>query len=99
MKLTWRPPSSTGGRTDIVYNVVCERCNEAMCVPCGGRVRFEPTHTSLREPEVTVSELEPYVNYTFKVEALNGVSHLSSQKSVETISTILYFTGMSLCIQ
>lgn len=93
IQLTWRPPSNTGGRTDIVYNVVCERCNGGTCAPCGGRVHFEPTHTSLREPEVTVSELEPHINYTFKVEALNGVSHLSPQKSIASISTVLYFTG------
>ncbi|KAB5584046.1 hypothetical protein PHYPO_G00102890 [Pangasianodon hypophthalmus] len=92
VQLTWRPPSNTGGRTDIVYNVVCERCNGAICAPCGGRVRFEPTHTSLREPEVIVSELEPHINYTFKVEALNGVSHLSPQKSTASITTVLHFT-------
>lgn len=94
VQLTWRPPSNTGGRTDVVYNVACERCNGAMCGPCGGKVRFEPTHTSLHEPEVTVSELEPHINYTFKVEALNGVSHLSPQKSSASITTMLNFTGI-----
>lgn len=93
--LTWRPPANTGGRTDIVYNVVCERCNGVVCAPCGGRVHFEPTHTSLSQPEVTVSELEPHINYTFKVEALNGVSHLSPQKSTASITTVLHFTGIN----
>ncbi|XP_060724140.1 ephrin type-A receptor 2a [Tachysurus vachellii] len=90
--LTWRPPSNTGGRNDVVYNVECEHCNGATCAPCGGRVHFEPTHTSLQKPEVIVSELDPHINYTFKVEALNGVSHLSPQKSVDSITTVLHFT-------
>lgn len=95
IQLTWRPPANTGGRTDIVYNVLCERCNGAMCAPCGGRLRFEPAHTSFHEPEVIVSELEPHINYTFKVEALNGVSHLSPQKSTANITIVLHFTGMN----
>lgn len=96
VQLTWRPPFNTGGRTDIVYNVACERCNGAICAPCGGRVHFEPTRTSLRVPEVTVSGLEPHINYTFKVEALNGVSHLSSVKATASITTMVHVTGINL---
>ncbi|XP_062853520.1 ephrin type-A receptor 2a [Trichomycterus rosablanca] len=92
VQLMWRPPANTGGRKDVTYNVLCERCNGALCVPCGGRVRFEPTPSALSEPEVTVSELEPHINYTFTVEALNGVSQFSRQKSVISITTVLHFT-------
>lgn len=92
VQLTWKPPTKTGGRTDLTYNVLCERCNRASCVPCGGRVRFEPSYTALSEPEVTVSDLEPHVNYTFTVEALNGVSQFHSQKATVSVSTQLHFT-------
>ncbi|KAG9276992.1 ephrin type-A receptor 2-like [Astyanax mexicanus] len=92
LQLTWRPPSNTGGRSDVTYNVGCERCDGAVCVPCGNRVRFEPSQTALPDPEVTVSELEPHINYTFTVEAFNGVSQFSRQRSSDSITTVLHFT-------
>ncbi|XP_066519934.1 ephrin type-A receptor 2a isoform X2 [Hoplias malabaricus] len=93
VQLTWKPPSNTGGRNDVNYNVGCERCDGALCVPCGGRVRFEPALTALRDPEVIISELEPHINYTFTVEALNGVSQFSRQKATDSITTVLHFTN------
>uniref|UniRef100_A0AAR2LA40 receptor protein-tyrosine kinase n=1 Tax=Pygocentrus nattereri TaxID=42514 RepID=A0AAR2LA40_PYGNA len=92
LKLTWKPPGNTGGRSDVTYDVKCERCDGAMCVPCGSRVQFQSAHTALRNPEVTVSELEPHVNYTFTVEVLNGVSQFSRQKASASITTLLHFT-------
>lgn len=46
------------------------------CQPCGGSVRFTPGATGLTVPAVRVNGLEPYANYTFNVEAQNGVSGL-----------------------
>ncbi|KAL7833053.1 hypothetical protein SRHO_G00300710 [Serrasalmus rhombeus] len=92
LKLTWKPPGNTGGRSDVTYDVKCERCDGATCVPCGSRVQFQSAHTALRNPEVTVSELEPHVNYTFTVEVLNGVSQFSRQKASASITTLLHFT-------
>lgn len=92
LQLTWRPPADTGGRTDITYSVACDRCEGGLCLPCGSRVRFEPTQTALKDPEVVVSELEPHVNYTFTVEAQSGVSQFSRQKATERITTVLHFT-------
>lgn len=93
MKLTWRPPANTGGRSDITYSVACERCENGLCSLCGGRVRFEPAQTALKDPEVVVSELEPNVNYTFTVEAQNGVSQFSRKRATTGITTVLHFTG------
>lgn len=93
LQLNWRPPADTGGRGDITYNVACERCEGGLCLPCGGRVRFEPTQTALKDPEVVVSELEPHVNYTFTVEAQSGVSQFSREKVTASITTVLHFTG------
>uniref|UniRef100_A0A9J7XZ94 receptor protein-tyrosine kinase n=1 Tax=Cyprinus carpio carpio TaxID=630221 RepID=A0A9J7XZ94_CYPCA len=88
LQLTWRPPADTGGRSDITYSVVCERCEGGLCSLCGGRVRFEPAQTALKDPEVVVSELEPHVNYTFTVEAQSGVSQFSRKRATASITTM-----------
>lgn len=93
LQLTWRPPADTGGRSDITYSVVCERCEGGLCSLCGGRVRFEPAQMALKDPKVVVSELEPHVNYTFTVEAQSGVSRFSRKGATASITTVLHFTG------
>uniref|UniRef100_A0A8C8HGZ0 receptor protein-tyrosine kinase n=1 Tax=Oncorhynchus tshawytscha TaxID=74940 RepID=A0A8C8HGZ0_ONCTS len=92
LQLSWSPPLVTGGRRDICYSVVCERCTGALCVPCGEKVRFQPDPTDLQDTVVTVSQLEPHLNYTFTVEARSGVSQYSSQRPSSTITTALHFT-------
>uniref|UniRef100_A0A8C7PZC2 receptor protein-tyrosine kinase n=1 Tax=Oncorhynchus mykiss TaxID=8022 RepID=A0A8C7PZC2_ONCMY len=92
LQLSWSPPLVTGGRRDICYSVVCERCTGALCVPCGEKVRFQPDPTDLQDTMVTVSQLEPHLNYTFTVEARSGVSQYSSQRPSSTITTALHFT-------
>lgn len=106
MELSWTPPAETGGRDDLTYSVSCERCDGAACQPCGERVRFEPPAAALQDPRVTVSELEPHLNYTFMVEARSGVSLFSPQRAASSITTALRYTGMGntpprqpICIQ
>uniref|UniRef100_A0A3Q0R2E3 receptor protein-tyrosine kinase n=1 Tax=Amphilophus citrinellus TaxID=61819 RepID=A0A3Q0R2E3_AMPCI len=77
--LSWSPPEDTGGRTDITYNVECQRCEGTVCQPCGERVRYEPGSVKLTEAQVSVSELEAHLNYTFTVESHSGVSLLASE--------------------
>uniref|UniRef100_A0AAY4C3M3 receptor protein-tyrosine kinase n=1 Tax=Denticeps clupeoides TaxID=299321 RepID=A0AAY4C3M3_9TELE len=90
LQLSWRPPLLTGGRSDITYSVSCEHCSGAACAPCGEKVRFEPGAAALRDPTVTVSELELHLNYTFMVEAQSGVSQYSSQRASSSITTTLH---------
>ncbi|XP_038677857.1 ephrin type-A receptor 2 isoform X3 [Scyliorhinus canicula] len=87
--LRWRPPSDTGGRSDITYSVVCERCawDTGNCMPCESGVRFT-RQFPLVETTVSVMELEPHTNYTFKVEARNGVS---DQSDIHSISSTVAF--------
>ncbi|XP_026870349.2 ephrin type-A receptor 2 [Electrophorus electricus] len=92
LQLSWSPPLDTGGRTDITYSVVCERCDGSACQPCGEKVRYEPSSTDLKGASVAVSELEPHLNYTFTVEARSGVSCLSSHRATSTINTALHYT-------
>ncbi|XP_064423951.1 ephrin type-A receptor 8 isoform X1 [Latimeria chalumnae] len=87
--LEWSPPLDTGGREDVQYNVICRRCmwESGHCAPCGSGmaggsgasrgIRFVPQHTGLSEPAVSVLNLMAHMNYTFQIEAVNGVSTLS----------------------
>ncbi|XP_007576563.2 ephrin type-A receptor 10 [Poecilia formosa] len=82
--LDWDPPSDSGGRVDLTYSVGCRRCGPARCEPCGPGVGFVPQQVGLTERTVTVVNLLPNTNYTFSVEALNGVSDLLPSKSFYT---------------
>uniref|UniRef100_A0A8C1Z6D3 receptor protein-tyrosine kinase n=1 Tax=Cyprinus carpio TaxID=7962 RepID=A0A8C1Z6D3_CYPCA len=86
LQLSWKPSVDTGGRSDIRYTVVCERCEGRACQPCGEKVRFDPSNTDLKETRVTVSELEPHLNYTFTVEARSGVSQFSNKRATSSIN-------------
>ncbi|XP_030918833.1 ephrin type-A receptor 2 [Geospiza fortis] len=84
VQLRWAPPADPGGREDVTYSITCEQCwpESGECRPCDGGVRFSQPPQGLTGTEVTVTDLEPHVNYTFTVEARNGVSPSSHQRSV-----------------
>lgn len=82
--LEWAAPSDTGGRVDLTYSVGCRRCTGRLCEPCGASVGFVPQQVGLTERTVTVVNLLPNTNYTFTVEALNGVSELLPNKRFYT---------------
>nr|XP_003413496.1 ephrin type-A receptor 2 isoform X1 [Loxodonta africana] len=88
VELRWTPPQDSGGREDVVYSVTCEQCwpESGECGPCEDSVRYsEPPH-ELTRTSLTVSDLEPHMNYTFAVEARNGVSGLVTSRSFRTAS-------------
>nr|XP_061808293.1 ephrin type-A receptor 7-like isoform X1 [Nerophis lumbriciformis] len=82
--LDWAAPSDTGGRMDLTYSVTCRRCTARLCEPCASSVGFVPQQVGLTERTVTVVNLLPNTNYTFTVEALNGVSELLPNKRFYT---------------
>lgn len=82
--LEWGAPSDTGGRADLTYSVACRRCVGRQCEPCGPSVGFVPQQVGLTERTVSVVNLLPNTNYTFTVEALNGVSELLPNKRFYT---------------
>ena len=49
-----------------------------MCEPCSDSVRFLPRQTGLTNTTVTVVDLLAHTNYTFEIDAVNGVSDLST---------------------
>uniref|UniRef100_A0A8C3AV80 receptor protein-tyrosine kinase n=1 Tax=Cyclopterus lumpus TaxID=8103 RepID=A0A8C3AV80_CYCLU len=93
LQLSWSPPLVTGGRSDLVYSVVCEHCDEALCVPCGEKIRFEQGPTDLQDTTVVVSDLDSHLNYTFTVEAHSGVSQFGTGRPIASITTALDYTG------
>ncbi|XP_035501170.1 ephrin type-A receptor 2 isoform X3 [Scophthalmus maximus] len=98
--LSWSPPEDTGGRTDVTYSVECQRCEGDVCQPCGEKIRYEPASAGLTDTKVSVSELDAHLNYTFTVEAHNGVSLSASQAtpranrppSTSALTTSLHYT-------
>ncbi|XP_069467203.1 ephrin type-A receptor 2 isoform X2 [Ambystoma mexicanum] len=88
VELKWSPPRSSGGRKDVTYTVTCEQCrsDSRECYPCDSSVRYSEAPQGLKGTTLTVFDLEPYMNYTFTVEARNGVSTFSSSRSLGTAS-------------
>uniref|UniRef100_A0A4W2DMT6 receptor protein-tyrosine kinase n=1 Tax=Bos indicus x Bos taurus TaxID=30522 RepID=A0A4W2DMT6_BOBOX len=78
--LDWSWPLDTGGRKDVTFNIICKKCgwNVKQCEPCSPNVRFLPRQFGLTNTTVTVTDLLAHTNYTFEIDAVNGVSELSS---------------------
>lgn len=87
--LEWSPPSDTGGRKDVTYNVLCLRCGAdgQPCEACNSNVRFVPRPAGLTSTSVVVQDFVAHANYTFQIEALNGVSGMGrSTRQVANIT-------------
>lgn len=93
--LHWLPPSNNGGREDVVYVVTCEQClpDQGECQPCDPNLRYSENPHHLRGTSLTVSDLEPHLNYTFTVEARNGVSSPKSGRSYTMLRVSVNQTG------
>ncbi|XP_032903828.1 ephrin type-B receptor 2 isoform X1 [Amblyraja radiata] len=79
LNLEWMSPREAGGREDVVYNVICKSCSRgrATCMRCGDNVQFVPRQLGLAEPRVYISDLLAHKQYTFEIQAVNGVSDQS----------------------
>ncbi|MEQ2203474.1 Ephrin type-B receptor 2 [Xenoophorus captivus] len=77
--LEWMPPRDSGGREDVVYNIICKSCGGGRggCTRCGDNVKFLPRQLGLTESRVYISDLLAHTQYTFEVQAVNGVSDQS----------------------
>uniref|UniRef100_A0A3B5KRZ9 receptor protein-tyrosine kinase n=1 Tax=Xiphophorus couchianus TaxID=32473 RepID=A0A3B5KRZ9_9TELE len=56
LMLEWSPPSDTGGRRDLTYNVQCKRCGPGpnQCQLCEDELRFLPRPLGLTNATVTL---------------------------------------------
>lgn len=77
--LDWVTPRDSGGREDVVFNIICKSCGGGRggCTRCGDNVQFLPRQLGLTEPRVYISDLLAHTQYTFEVQAVNGVSDQS----------------------
>uniref|UniRef100_A0A3B4AP64 receptor protein-tyrosine kinase n=1 Tax=Periophthalmus magnuspinnatus TaxID=409849 RepID=A0A3B4AP64_9GOBI len=77
--LEWHSPRETGGRNDVVYNIVCRKCraDRRSCSHCDENVDFVPRQLALTDTRVFISNLVAHTLYSFEIQAVNGVSNKS----------------------
>ncbi|XP_051549411.1 ephrin type-B receptor 3-like isoform X7 [Myxocyprinus asiaticus] len=77
--LEWSEPRDQGGRDDLLYNVICKKClpERGTCTRCDDNVDISPRHLGLTERHVTVRNLQAHTQYSFEIQAVNGVSNKS----------------------
>ncbi|XP_055020803.1 ephrin type-B receptor 3 isoform X3 [Boleophthalmus pectinirostris] len=77
--LEWSEPRDMGGRDDIFYNIICKKClpERGMCTRCDDNVDISPRHLGLTQRRVTVRNLQAHTQYSFEIQAVNGVSSKS----------------------
>uniref|UniRef100_A0A3B4FG65 Ephrin type-A receptor 7 n=1 Tax=Pundamilia nyererei TaxID=303518 RepID=A0A3B4FG65_9CICH len=97
VNLEWDRPLDTGGRSDLQYSVLCMKCGGASVGAGGGgmversgtaAVRFVPRQTGLKESWVTVLNLVAHTNYSFRILAMNAVSHLTNEPTPYAVVNI-----------
>ncbi|XP_031180204.1 ephrin type-A receptor 6-like isoform X3 [Sander lucioperca] len=102
--LQWMPPSDTGGREDITYNILCQRCDGrdgdsgvTQCEPCEPDLRFIPRPLGLTGTSVAILDFAMHATYTFHVEAANGVTGLGvSARSLANVTVNTHQAGPAL---
>ncbi|TKS70276.1 Ephrin type-A receptor 6 [Collichthys lucidus] len=100
--LQWMPPGDTGGRKDITYNILCQRCDGSIgdvtqCEPCEPDLRFIPRSLGLTGTSVAIIDYATHANYTFHVEAVNGVSGLGvAARSLANVTVNTHQAGPAL---
>ncbi|KAF7202452.1 ephrin type-B receptor 3 isoform X2 [Nothobranchius furzeri] len=77
--LEWSEPRDSGSREDTFYNVICKKClpERGMCSRCDDNVDISPRHLGLTQRRVTVRNLQAHTQYSFEIQAVNGVSNKS----------------------
>ena len=99
--LTWKSPEVIGDQSHVFYDVSCLRpCNndaQTKCADelCQNDVKYIPFNKRLNTTTVLVTNLSPFVNYTFKIYARNRVSEVAKRRhgiegdfTVITVTTI-----------
>lgn len=78
--VAWLPPSDSGGREDVVYDINCFQCDRSPDCNyrhlCNGKLQFWPLKSNNPFTHVTVTGLQSNTSYFLRVTAENGVSYL-----------------------
>ncbi len=86
VEIAWLPPLVTGDTSHVSYKINCRKlCNindEKKCIEesCGSDVSYIPSKEGLNVTQVIVTNLLSFMNYTFKVYAMNRVSEVAKRK-------------------
>ena len=74
--LEWEEPLDVGGRDDVIYNVVCKKCqrDQSPCSRCDDNMDMSPRRLGLTQRKVVVRNLQAHTRYSFEIQAVNGVS-------------------------
>lgn len=86
VEIRWLSPLVPGDSSHVFYEVECRKsCNiedENKCVekPCSSDINYEPYREGLNVTQVIVTNLLSFMNYTFKVYAMNRVSEVAKRK-------------------
>uniref|UniRef100_A0A8C6PGB3 receptor protein-tyrosine kinase n=1 Tax=Nothobranchius furzeri TaxID=105023 RepID=A0A8C6PGB3_NOTFU len=86
--LEWSIPMETGGRKDVRYNILCSRVlpDGRGLEECGPNVRFLPRRVGLSNTSVMVADLQSHTNYSFLLEAVNGVSEMAKDYTKQYVT-------------
>uniref|UniRef100_A0A8D0DBH5 receptor protein-tyrosine kinase n=1 Tax=Sander lucioperca TaxID=283035 RepID=A0A8D0DBH5_SANLU len=86
--LEWSVPMEMGGRKDVRYNILCRQVlpDGRGLEECGPNVRFLPRRVGLSNTSVMVADLQSHTNYSFLLEAVNGVSELAKDHAKQYVS-------------
>lgn len=70
------------------YNILCQRVlpDGRGLEECGPNVRFLPRRLGLSNTSVMVADLQAHTNYSFLLEAANGVSELAKGHARQYVS-------------
>lgn len=70
------------------YNILCRRVlpDGRGLEECGPNVRFLPRRVGLSNTSVMVADLQSHTNYSFLLEAVNGVSELAKDHAKQYVS-------------
>lgn len=63
------------------------------CFPCGPNVGYSPAQSGFVDTYISIVDLLAQANYTFEVEAVNGVSDLS--RTQRLFASVSVATGQS----
>ena len=100
LSLEWEEPADDGGRSDVIFNVVCKKClrERSPCTRCDDNVDVAPRRLGLTDRKVVVRNLQAHTRYSFEVQAVNGVSGKSpSAPSYSTARGIFPDQGPNPC--
>ncbi|XP_036410896.1 ephrin type-B receptor 3-like isoform X3 [Megalops cyprinoides] len=77
--LEWGEPRDLGGRDDLLYNIICKKClpERGVCSRCDDNVDVAPRRLGLTQRRVAVRNLQAHTQYSFEIQAVNGVSNKS----------------------